>query len=119
QRPHPPVTIGGRGPTRTLRAAARWAQQWNAITSDPQDWLGLAETLRAPCAAPRRRPRAITRSGDIPVADGAAAREGAPPAARPAAAATGGPHAATSPRRPPPAPALPPPLADALAPLAG
>src|SRR5499433_2383719 len=47
QRPHPPITIGGRGRTRTLRTAARWAQQWNAITSDPQEWLSLAGTLRA------------------------------------------------------------------------
>src|SRR5262249_59019749 len=41
QRPHPPVTIGGRGRTRTLRTAARWAQQWNAITSNPQGWASL------------------------------------------------------------------------------
>src|SRR5213080_5422338 len=45
QRPHPPITIGGRGRTRTLRTAARLAQQWNAITPDPQDWLSLKETL--------------------------------------------------------------------------
>src|SRR5437868_14104051 len=25
QRPHPPITIGGKGPARTLRAVARWA----------------------------------------------------------------------------------------------
>ena len=40
QRPHPPITIGGRGRTRTLRTAARLAQQWNAITPEPG---GLAQ----------------------------------------------------------------------------
>src|SRR5262249_33973446 len=51
QRPRPPVTIGGRGRTRTLRTAARWAQQWNAITSDPQEWASLKQTLVEHCAA--------------------------------------------------------------------
>src|SRR5579864_9136406 len=41
QHPHPPIVIGGRGKTRTLRTTARWAQQWNAITQDPSDWLSL------------------------------------------------------------------------------
>ena len=59
QRPHPPITIGGRGKTRTLRTAARWAQQWNAITSDPQDWLDLAGTLRSHCADIGRDPGEI------------------------------------------------------------
>jgi F420-dependent oxidoreductase-like protein len=49
QRPHPPVTIGGRGRTRTLRTAARWAQQWNAITQDPQEWRSLRDTLAGHC----------------------------------------------------------------------
>ena len=35
QRPHPPVTIGGRGKKRTLRTVARWAQQWNAHRAGP------------------------------------------------------------------------------------
>ena len=50
QRPHPPITIGGRGPRRTLRAAARWAQQWNVIVSSPEEWLGLKEILAGHCA---------------------------------------------------------------------
>jgi F420-dependent oxidoreductase-like protein len=49
QRPHPPITIGGRGRTRTLRTAARWAQQWNAITPGPEDWLSLKQTLVEHC----------------------------------------------------------------------
>jgi alkanesulfonate monooxygenase SsuD/methylene tetrahydromethanopterin reductase-like flavin-dependent oxidoreductase (luciferase family) len=71
QRPHPPVTIGGRGRTRTLRTAARWAQQWNAITSDPQDWLSLAGTLRSHCADLGRDPGEITCSVNIRIEDAA------------------------------------------------
>ena len=67
QRPHPPVTIGGRGRTRTLRTAARWAQQWNAITSDPQEWASLKQTLVEHCAAVGRDPGEITCSVNIRV----------------------------------------------------
>jgi F420-dependent oxidoreductase-like protein len=31
QRPHPPITIGGGGEKRLLRAVARYAQRWNTI----------------------------------------------------------------------------------------
>jgi F420-dependent oxidoreductase-like protein len=50
QRPHPPITIGGRGKTRTLRTVARWAQQWNAIAQGPEDWLELRDVLAGHCA---------------------------------------------------------------------
>ncbi len=72
QRPHPPVTIGGRGRTRTLRTAAQWAQQWNAITESVDDWLSLKETLAAHCEHIRRDPAEITCSVNIRVepADG-------------------------------------------------
>ena len=67
QRPHPPITIGGRGRTRTLRTAARWAQQWNAITSDPQEWASLKQTLVEHCGAVGRDPGEITCSVNIRV----------------------------------------------------
>jgi alkanesulfonate monooxygenase SsuD/methylene tetrahydromethanopterin reductase-like flavin-dependent oxidoreductase (luciferase family) len=65
QRPHPPVTIGGRGRTRTLRTAARWAQQWNAITSDPREWAGLKQVLVEHCGALGRDPGEITCSVNV------------------------------------------------------
>ena len=71
QRPHPPITIGGRGRTRTLRTAARWAQQWNAITSDPQEWASLKQTLVEHCGAVGRDPGEITCSVNIRVEDAA------------------------------------------------
>jgi len=67
QRPHPPVTIGGRGRTRTLRTAARVAQQWNAITPNPQDWLSLKQTLVEHCASAGRDPAEITCSVNVRV----------------------------------------------------
>jgi len=65
QRPHPPLVIGGRGKTRTLRTVARWAQQWNAITKDPADWLSLRESLLAHCAAIGRDPAEIICSVNV------------------------------------------------------
>ena len=67
QRPHPPITIGGRGRTRTLRTAARVAQQWNAITPNPQDWLSLKQTLVEHCATAGRDPAEITCSVNVRV----------------------------------------------------
>ena len=67
QRPHPPIVIGGRGKTRTLRTTAQWAQQWNAITQNPGDWLSLKETLLAHCAELCRDPGEITCSVNIRV----------------------------------------------------
>src|SRR5690349_2689595 len=65
QRPHPPITIGGRGPKRTLRAVARWAQQWNVIVSGVDEWLPLKETLSAHCAEVGRDPGQITCSVNV------------------------------------------------------
>ena len=50
QRPYPPITIGGNGPKRTLRAAARWATEWNATIQDPARFAELKEILRGHCA---------------------------------------------------------------------
>jgi F420-dependent oxidoreductase-like protein len=75
QRPHPPITIGGRGRTRTLRTAARWAQQWNVIAQNVDDWRSLKETLVEHCERFGRDPAEITCSVNVRVDDsiGAAA----------------------------------------------
>jgi F420-dependent oxidoreductase-like protein len=65
QRPHPPITIGGKGPKRTLLAVAKWAQQWNAIVSGPQEWSGLKEVLLEHCAAVGRDPAGIACSVNV------------------------------------------------------
>ena len=80
QRPHPPLTIGGNGPTRTLRTVARWAQQWHSLVSSVDDWRGHHEVLLQRCAEVDRDPAEILcsvnlRHGGDPqqVADQAAA----------------------------------------------
>ncbi len=65
QRPHPPVVIGGRGKTRTLRTAARWAQHWNALVADVPEWLDLKAALAGHCAAIGRDPAEITCSVNL------------------------------------------------------
>ncbi len=65
QQPHPPIVIGGRGPKRTLRAAARWAQQWNTIVEDPETWRGLKEILLGHCTDVGRDPAEITCSVNV------------------------------------------------------
>jgi F420-dependent oxidoreductase-like protein len=65
QQPHPPITIGGRGPRRTLLAAARWAQQWNAITQSVEEWQGLKAVLLEHCAAVGRDPAEIECSVNV------------------------------------------------------
>jgi alkanesulfonate monooxygenase SsuD/methylene tetrahydromethanopterin reductase-like flavin-dependent oxidoreductase (luciferase family) len=69
QRPHPPITIGGTGPKRTLRAVARWAQGWNAITETPEQYAGLKEILAAHCADFGRDVKEITCSVNIRLSD--------------------------------------------------
>jgi F420-dependent oxidoreductase-like protein len=72
QRPHPPITIGGSGPTRTLRAVARHAQQWNSITGSVGQWQSLHDVLVERCAEIGRDPTEILCSVNIRLADGSA-----------------------------------------------
>ncbi|WP_112244022.1 TIGR03560 family F420-dependent LLM class oxidoreductase [Kribbella monticola] len=65
QTPHPPITIGGKGPKRTLRAVARWAQHWNVIVANPSEWTPLKEILVAHCADLGRDPAEITCSVNV------------------------------------------------------
>lgn len=70
QRPHPPIVIGGRGPNRTLRTVARWAQHWNAIVGSPEEWVGLKEVLDQRCAEVHRDPDAIETSVNLRLGEG-------------------------------------------------
>lgn len=70
QRPHPPITIGGNGPTRTLRAVARWAQQWNGMGTSPDAWRQHRDVLEQRCAEVGRDIAEITCSVNVRYAVG-------------------------------------------------
>ncbi|WP_163505055.1 TIGR03560 family F420-dependent LLM class oxidoreductase [Fodinicola acaciae] len=65
QKPHPPIVIGGKGPNRTLRAVAKWAQEWNCIAESPEQWRELKEVLLTRCAEVGRDPAEITCSTNV------------------------------------------------------
>jgi alkanesulfonate monooxygenase SsuD/methylene tetrahydromethanopterin reductase-like flavin-dependent oxidoreductase (luciferase family) len=60
QLPHPPITIGGDGPRRTLRAVARYAQRWNTPFTSPDALAASIEILHGHCADIGRDPSEIT-----------------------------------------------------------
>jgi len=58
-----PLVIGGKGPKRTLRAVARWADQWDMTFPETVDaWRALDEVLRGHCETVGRDQSEITRS---------------------------------------------------------
>lgn len=63
QSPRPPIVIGGKGKRRTLRTAARWADQWDMTFPDsPAHWKEHDDALLGHCADLGRDPSEITRS---------------------------------------------------------
>ena len=65
----PPVTIGGTGPTRTLRAVARFADWWNSPWWNPEDYEAKSEILAGHCADIGRDPASIRHSTHVFVLD--------------------------------------------------
>jgi F420-dependent oxidoreductase-like protein len=60
---HIPIVIGGRGPKRTLRAAARWADMWDLAGPDsPAYWKATSDLLDQRCTDIGRNPADIRRS---------------------------------------------------------
>jgi F420-dependent oxidoreductase-like protein len=49
QQPRPPICIGGSAEKRTLRIAARFAEQWNTL-APPKEFARLLGVLKAHCA---------------------------------------------------------------------
>ncbi len=62
QRPGPPIIVGGGGERRTLRIAARYADEWNAVNLAPEAYRAKLEVLARHCAAEGRDPATIRRS---------------------------------------------------------
>ncbi|MEO6652901.1 MAG: TIGR03560 family F420-dependent LLM class oxidoreductase [Ilumatobacteraceae bacterium] len=58
-----PLAIGGKGPKRTLRTVARWADQWDmTFPDDPDAWKRLDDVLRSHCEECGRDETEIERS---------------------------------------------------------
>ena len=115
QQPHPPIVIGGTGPRRTLRSAARWAQHWNHPGTSVEEWKVSRDTLYAHCADLGRDPAEITLSTHLryePDAGPSALADQA------AAFADAGMHLGIVALPPPHDPSVLEPIALALAPLA-
>jgi len=65
QRPRPPLVIGGRGEQRTLRIAARYADQWNYPSGPTEDFRRKVEVLHRHCDEVGRDPEAIEISVQV------------------------------------------------------
>jgi len=73
QRPRPPLVIGGAGEKRTLRIAARFADQWNIPGGTPEVLAHKIEVLHRHCADVGRDPAEIEVSVQVRAAGDPAA----------------------------------------------
>jgi len=62
QTPHPPVVMGGFGPTRTPRLAATFAQEFNTPFVDPGSFADARSRVVAACEARQRDPETMVFS---------------------------------------------------------
>lgn len=62
QRPHPPIIVGGTGPTRTPGLAAAFADEYNVPFHSPEDTGAAFDRVRAACRQVGRDPDAMTYS---------------------------------------------------------
>jgi len=69
QRPRPPICIGGSGEKRTLRIAARYAQNWNFVGGTAAEFARKRDVLKAHCAEVGRNPKEILLSAHLRLSD--------------------------------------------------
>ena len=70
QSPGPPVIVGGSGPTRTPRLAARYADEYNTPFLQPGDAQDQYERVRQACEAAGRDPSTMRFSAAVTVCCG-------------------------------------------------
>ena len=73
--PRPRILVGGGGTPRSMRIAARWADEFNLSSSTPQLARDKFAALTAACEAAGRDPASLTRSAMVGVLVGATADE--------------------------------------------
>ena len=64
--PHPNLIVGGSGRPRSVALAARWADEYNTLTTDPEELRALRERIAAACAAEGREPLPLSVMTSIP-----------------------------------------------------
>ncbi len=62
QRPRPPFVVGGKGGPRSLRIAARWADEYNTVFVGPEELAELRGKLDAACEKQGREPATLPLS---------------------------------------------------------
>jgi alkanesulfonate monooxygenase SsuD/methylene tetrahydromethanopterin reductase-like flavin-dependent oxidoreductase (luciferase family) len=62
QRPRPPVLIGGKGPHRTPRLAATYADEYNVAFENPAPTAALYDRVREACQAAGREAGSLVYS---------------------------------------------------------
>jgi F420-dependent oxidoreductase-like protein len=65
QQPRPPIAIGGGGERRTLRLVAKWADHWDALRAEGDEWRRKRDVLLAHCESVGRDPAEITKSSHV------------------------------------------------------
>jgi F420-dependent oxidoreductase-like protein len=71
QRPHPPIIVGGEGSPRSLRLAARYADEYNMSSSGPDKCAEVWARLDEECRKIGRDPATVTRSAMVGLLIGA------------------------------------------------
>ena len=56
QQPHPPLIVGGSGRSRSVALAARWADEYNAVSATADECRALRERIAEACAREGREP---------------------------------------------------------------
>jgi F420-dependent oxidoreductase-like protein len=66
QKPHPTLIVGGNGRPRSVALAARWADEYNTLSTDPDELRALGERIAAACAREARDPLPLSVMTRIP-----------------------------------------------------
>ena len=66
QSPHPNLIVGGSGRARSVGLAARWADEYNTLITNPDECRALGERIAAACAREGREPLTLSVMTSIP-----------------------------------------------------